>query len=37
MRLGEHGHVFPLIGILLQLSDELFHQRIVDIVQSLLQ
>ena len=34
--LGQHGHVFPLIGILLQLVDELFHLRIVHLFKRFL-
>ena len=35
--LGQHRNVAPLIGILLQLGDELFHLRIIHLVQGFLQ
>ena len=34
--LGEHGHVFPLVGILLQLCYQLLDERIICLLESLL-
>ena len=34
--LGEHRHVLPLVGILLQLCNELLNERIICLFESLL-
>jgi len=34
--LGEHGHIAPLVGILLQLGDEFFQLRTEHLFKSLL-
>ena len=37
MCLGQHGHVLPLFGIVVQLFYQLLHQGVIDLLQGFLE